>query len=156
MPKSLRSVPKPSAKNQARPPCSPLTNKFFGKSWGLIFESCPHFYECRKSAGSPTFCRKFAGTSCCRKFDWMPLSCRKFDAYPLQDPKNKGTLRILLYEQLKLFFLVPTSCAADAPAVRRSAYASGPWGARTKRGTPTASPRRLSWPGASSPSSPRS
>ncbi len=43
----------------------------------------PQFYGCRKIAGSPHFCRKFAGTHYCRNFDWIGTLCRKFDALPL-------------------------------------------------------------------------
>ena len=42
----------------------------------------PQFYGCRKIAGSPPFCRKFAGTHYCRNFDWIGTLCRNFDVLP--------------------------------------------------------------------------
>ncbi len=41
------------------------------------------FLWCRKTAESLNFCRKIAGSSVCRKFDWSTFFCRKFDVLPL-------------------------------------------------------------------------
>ncbi len=75
----------------------------------------PPFYGCRKIAGSPLFCRKFAGTHYCRNFDWIGTLCRNFDVLPFN---LLTTERILWYINVvkPLHF---TNCVLDIVSFRK-------------------------------------